>query len=118
MKVRRFLGGAKPPFNFRLQCKINFVMALIDASDDAAKGVVARLSCGQTNLRGVVGLPGRDLAAEVVVAIAGRKPRDVSHVKGNEARGGYHAPFCVVIPSSIGLNPVEIPGKLEFAALS
>ena len=78
------------------------IAKLVDAGNDAAKRVVCSARCRQTNLRRKVGLPCRSLAAKVVVAIAGGKPRDVSHVEGNKTRRSNHTPFFVVIPCSSG----------------
>ena len=83
------------------------IAELVDTGDDAAKLVVARLRGREADLGRVVGLPRRNLAAEVVVAIASRQPGDVGHVERDQARGSDHASFCVVVPSrrrAVGLN--------------
>ena len=58
-------------------------------------------------MSGIVGLPSRDLAPEIIIAIAGRKPCNVGHVKRDEARRGDYTPFHVVVPGrgrAVGLN--------------
>jgi len=75
--------------------------------DRASKLVVARAGNREANLSCVIGLPGRSLAAKVVVLVASRKPRDVGHVERDQARGGDYAAFAVIVPCrgrAVGLN--------------
>ena len=53
-------------------------------------------------MRSEVGLPSRNLTTKVVVLVAGREPRDVGHIKRDEARRGDHAAFVVVVPGRSG----------------
>ena len=52
----------------------------IGAGQNAPERVVARLGRGKPDVRGKVRRPCRSLAAEAVVGVAGRKPRDVREV--------------------------------------
>ena len=75
--------------------------------DNSTYLVVGCARCGEADLSCVIGLPSGSLAAEVIVLVAGGKPSDICHVERDEARGGYHATFIVVVPSSsrtVGLD--------------
>ena len=74
------------------------VAELVDASNNAAKLIVARTGNREANLRRVVGLPCSDLATEGIVAITGCEPSDICYIERDQARGGYYAPFVVVVP--------------------
>ena len=83
------------------------IAELVDASDYAAKLVVASLRYREPYLSRIVGLPCGDLTTEGVVLVASRKPRDVGHVERDKPRRGNHAAIVVVVPSSsrtVGLN--------------
>ena len=71
----------------------------VDAGDSAAELVVRCAGCWQAYLSRVIGLPGRNLATEVIVLVAGGEPSDIDHVERDEARRGDHAPFYVIVPS-------------------
>ena len=104
----RYVGvmdGHSSPVLAILRC--SGVAKLVDAGDDAAKLVVSYAGNREPDLSRKVGLPSRSLAAEGVVAVAGREPRDVGHVERDKTRSGGYAPFIVVVPSSsrtVGLN--------------
>ena len=73
----------------------------------AAEAVVGRRRRGNADARGVVRRPGRGLAAEGVVGVAGRDPGHVRQVRRNEARRGDHAAIVIVIPGrgrAVGLR--------------
>ena len=62
------------------------VAKLVDAGDDAAELIVSSSRDREAYLRGKIGLPRGNLASEIVIAIAGREPCYVGHVKGDKAR--------------------------------
>ena len=83
------------------------VAKLVNTGDDAAKRVVAGSRDREAYLSCKVSLPGRCLATKGVVLVACRQPRDVGHVKRDEARRGGYATFVVVVPSrrrAVGLD--------------